>query len=48
MITSRASVGTSLPASSVEGTVSTVPDRRRFMLSPMKACGLARNSDTSI
>ena len=47
-MTSRAACGVSLPASSDDGTDSTLPAFRRFMLSPTKACGLARNSDTSI
>jgi hypothetical protein len=37
-----------LPASSAEGTVSTEPAFSRFMLSPTKASGLVRNSETSI
>ena len=45
---SRAASVVSLPASSAEGTLSTEPAFRRFMFSPAKACGLARNSDTSI
>ena len=47
-MTSRAACGVSLPASSGDGTDSTLPAFRRFMLSPTNACGLARNNDTSI
>src|SRR4051812_372567 len=35
-------------ASSEVGTFSTVPDFNRFMLLSMNACGLPRNSETSI
>ena len=43
-----ASRDVTLPASSADGTVSTAPDFSRFMFSPAKACGLPRNSETSI
>ena len=44
----RASAGGTPWAASADGTASTTPALRRFMLSPMKALGLARNSATSI
>ena len=46
--TSRASAAVTLRTASAEGTVSTEPAFSRFMLSPAKACGLPRNSETSI
>ena len=47
-MTSRASCALSLPACSIEGTDNTAPAFSRLMLLPTKACGLPRNSDTSI
>jgi hypothetical protein len=48
VIVCRASAGGTACAVSVEGTERTTPAFSRFMFLPLKALGLALNSDTSI
>jgi hypothetical protein len=47
-MTWRASAFDSSLAVSADGTANVTPDFIRFMLSSTKACGLLRNSETSI